>query len=438
MPDDEVYLYSYDEIIEPDFTSANLSLGGSFELAGRTHQFFAALEAQKQERARHGFTSVGLGFLDLQDGGLGIMADGSPIPLSGRADRVNVVNDATEANEYRLSLQLLINPLDRLELLIGALTQRTDIETLRDFVDPATADRPTDFEDTNTVGRFGVSYDLTDGGDWLNDARVYFSYSEGFRPNVAVFDIDGNALTDPQEMESYEVGLKTEWIDGNVGATLAVYEAERTNVPSTAFSTIGTGGVFSQTLQGRREYAGVELEVVGELLPGWNMAVSYAYTDTEIISPLFDERLAIASVPRNQASLYTSYEFLGGPLEGLIVGGSVTTRIDYALVANADTMFQNGYDPTEQLLQSYTEVDLRASYGGFRGALEGLQIFASVSNLTDEVYYYALTGGHPGFSNQVGAPRTYSFGVTYSLVVIESDRSPPPACGVSYRRGRIE
>ena len=413
LPDDEVYVYSYDEIIEPDFTSANLTLGGDFELAGRTHQFFAALEAQKQERARHGFTSFGLGTLNLQDGGLGIMADGSPIPP--RADRVNVVNDATEADEYRLSLQLLINPFDRLELLIGALTQRTDINTLRDFVNPATADRPTEFKDTNTVGRFGVTYDLTDGLGSLNDARVYFSYSEGFRPNVAVFDIDGNALTDPQEMESYEVGLKTEWIDGNVGATLAVYEAERTNVPTTAFSTIGTGGVFSQTLQGKREYAGVELEVVGELLPGWNMAMAYAYTDTEIISPLFDERLAIASVPRNQASLYTSYEFLGGALEGLVVGASVTTRIDYALVANSDTMFQNGYDLTDQLLQSYTEVDFRVSYRGFRGALEGLEIFGSVSNLTDEVYYYSLTSGHPGFSNQVGPPRTYNFGLTYSF-----------------------
>jgi outer membrane receptor for ferric coprogen and ferric-rhodotorulic acid len=415
LADDEVYVYQYDEIIEPDFTSANLTLGGDFELGGRTHQFFAALEAQRQERTRNGFTSNGLGTLRLQDGGLGILADGSPIPVTDRSDRVNVVNDDTDAREYRLSLQVLINPIDRLELLVGALTQNTDIDTIRDFVDPATADRPAQIDQTDTVGRFGVTYDLTDGIGALSDARAYFSWSEGFRPNVGVFDVDGVPLTDPQEMESYEVGLKTEWIDGNVGATLAVYEAERTNVPSTAFSTIGTGGVFSQTLQGKREYAGVELEVVGEILPGWNMAFAYAYTDTEIISPLFDERLAIASVPRNQAALYTSYEFLGGPLEGLVVGGSVVRKIDYALVANADTMFQNDYDPNNQLLQSYTEVDLRVSYRGFRGALEGLEIFGSVSNATDEVYYYALTGGHPGFSNQVGPPRTYSFGLTYSF-----------------------
>jgi outer membrane receptor for ferric coprogen and ferric-rhodotorulic acid len=413
LADDEVYLYSYDEIIKPNFTSANLSLGGPFELAGRTHQFFAALEAQKQERARHGFTSFGLGFLNLQEGGLGILADGSPIPP--RADRVNVVNDATDDKQYRLSLQFLFNPIDRLELLVGALTQRTDIDTIRDFVDPATADRPAHVDQTDTVYRFGVTYDIADEHGALSDARLYFSYSEGFRPNVGVFDADGNPLTDPQEMESYEVGLKTEWNDGHVGATLAAYQAERTNVPSTAFATIGTGGVFSQTLQGKRDYTGVEMEIVGEFVPGWNLGLAYAYTDTEITTPLFPEKLAIASVPRNQATLYTSYEFLGGPLEGLIFGGSVVNKSDYALVANADTMFQNDYDPNNQLLQSYTELDLRVAYKGFKGSLKGMEIFGSVSNATDEVYYYSLTSGHPGFSNQVGPPRTYNFGVTFSF-----------------------
>lgn len=411
LPDGEVYLYSYDEILEPEFTSANLTLGGGFDLAGRTHQFFAALEAQKQDRVRQGFTSFGLGTLNLQEGGRGVLADGSPIPP--RVARVPRVVQTTIAKEYRASLQFLINPLDRLELLVGALTQRTDIETSSQRVN-----QPAQLQEvkrTDTVGRLGVTYDVADRGRWLSDARLYFSYSEGFRPNVGIFDADGNALTDPQDMTSYEVGLKTEWNDGNVGAALAVYDAERTNVPSTSFSTIGTGGVFSRTLQGKRNYQGVELEVVGEFLPGWNLALSYAYTDTEIVSQLFPERLAVASAPKHQAGLFTSYEFLGGPLRGLVVGTSLVRKIDYALIANVETMFENGYDPNNQLPQSYTKVDFRASYKGFEGALKGLEVFSSVSNADDAVYYYSLTDGHPGFSNQVGAPRSYNVGVTYSF-----------------------
>ncbi len=414
LNDGEVYLYAYDWAIVNDYTTANLSLGGSLDLGGRTHQFFAALEYQKQEQDYNNFQSFFLGFLRIEDGGQGVLADGSPIPLA--PDRVFSGKRLTDAEVLRGSVQVLLNPIDRLELLAGVLVQKTDLSTENRQVGRPVL--PGGIDQTDTVPRFGVTYDVADEGKWLTDARAYFSYSEGFRPNVGVFDSDGEPLTDPQEMESFEVGLKTEWNDGNVGASVALYEAELTNVASTNFilDDLGGGsGVFAANLQGKHKFKGVELEVVGELLPGWNAALSYAYTDAEIISTLISDPIAVNSVPKHQGSLYTSYEFLAGPLKGFTIGTAVVSKIDIPLVGNANAIFVGEYDPNKQLLQSQTRVDFKASYKGFAGRLQGWEIFAKVYNANDVRYYYSLTGGHPGFSNSVGQPRTYSFGIEYSF-----------------------
>lgn len=408
---DEVYLLTYTERVEDDALTASLTLGGDFEFMDRTHQFLAALEHQSGEFTSTNYLSTGLGYLNmLQDGGKGILVDGSPIPeippdvLFGVA-----VSDVTE---FRGSAQVLLNPTDRLQVLAGALVQRTELDVVNRLeFSPETTDR---LRQTDWVSRLGLTYELVSGGEILSAAKVYYSYSEGFEPNVGIFDIDGNPLTDPQDMTSHEVGIKADWLNGAVGSSLAIYDAELTNVAATAFGDIGESGTFSSVLDGKRDYRGVEFELVGEILPGWNAIFAYAFTDTEIFSPLITERLAIANVPRHQASIYTSYEFLNGPLDGLIVGVSVVHRNDSPLLDNAFTIFDMGYDPNDQILDSTTRVDFRASYTVPDGSFQGLEIFGRVHNAFDEKEYYSISG-HPGFTNTIGPPQQVTFGMRYDF-----------------------
>jgi len=408
---DEVYLLTYTERVEDDTLTASLSLGGDFAFMDRTHQFLTALEHQSGEFASTNYLSTGLGYLNmLKDGGKGILVDGSPIPeippdvLFGVA-----VSDITE---LRASAQVLLNPTDRLQVLAGALVQRTELDVVNRLeFSPITTDR---LHRTDWVGRLGLTYELVSGGEVLSAAKVYYSYSEGFEPNVGVFDIDGNPLTDPQDMTSHEVGIKADWLNGALGSSLAIYDAELTNVPATAFGDIGESGTFSSVLDGKRAYRGVEFELVGEILPGWNAIFAYAFTDTEIFSPLITERLAIANVPRHQASIYTSYEFLTGPLDGLIVGVSVVHRKDSPLLDNAFTIFDMGYDPNDQILDSTTRMDFRASYTVSVGRFQGVEIFGRVHNAFNEKEYYSISG-HPGFTNTIGPPRQVTFGMRYDF-----------------------
>jgi outer membrane receptor protein involved in Fe transport len=318
----------------------------------------------------------------------------------------------SDVEEIRGSVQLLLNPTDRLQVLAGALVQRTDLDVVNMLVaSPATSDS---LKQTDWVGRLGLTYTLVEGGELLSAAKAYYSYSEGFEPNVGIFDIDGNPLTDPQDMTSHEIGLKAEWLNGAVGSSLAVYDAELTNVPATAFGEIGESGTFSSVLDGKRDYRGVEFELVGEILPGWNAIFAYAFTDTEIFSPLIPERLAIANVPRHQVSLYTSYEFLTGPLDGLIVGASMVHRNDSPLLDNAFTIFEMGYDPSDQVLDSTTRFDFRVSYAVSAGRFEGLELFGRVHNAFDEKEYFSISG-HPGFTNTLGPPRQVTVGMRYDF-----------------------
>ena len=406
---DEVYLLTYTERVEDDTLTASLSLGGDFEFMDRTHQFLAALEHQSGEFTSTNYLSTGLGYLNmLEDGGKGILTDGSPIPAIPPDVLFGVaVSDITE---FRGSAQVLLHPTDRLQVLAGALVQRTELDVVNRLeFSPWTTDR---LRQTDWVGRLGLTYELVSGGELLSAAKLYYSYSEGFEPNVGIFDIDGNPLTDPQDMTSHEVGIKADWLNGAVGSSLAIYDAELTNVPATAFGEIGESGTFSSVLDGKRDFRGVEFELVGDILPGWNAILAYAFTDTEIFSPLITERLAIANVPRHQASIYTSYEFLTGPFDGFIIGASVVHRNDSPLLDNAFTIFEMGYDPNDQILDSTTRLDFRASYTVTEGRFEGLEIFGRVHNAFDEKEYYSISG-HPGFTNTIGPPRQVTFGMRY-------------------------
>ena len=77
----DVYLYAYRNQNESSVFTSNLSLGGKFELFQRTHQFFAGVEYEKQDLHRYHWASASLGTLNMfQDGGKGILSDGTPIP----------------------------------------------------------------------------------------------------------------------------------------------------------------------------------------------------------------------------------------------------------------------------------------------------------------------------------------------------------------------
>ena len=61
--------------------------------------------------------------------------------------------------------------------------------------------------------------------------------------------------------------------------------------------------------------------MIGEILPGWNVVASYAYTDAQVTEDNdLPEGNQLPGVPFHAASLWTSYEIQQGNLQGLGFG----------------------------------------------------------------------------------------------------------------------
>src|SRR5262249_44438754 len=87
------------------------------------------------------------------------------------------------------------------------------------------------------------------------------------------------------------------------------------------------------------EAKGVELDLTGQLLPGWNIKTTYTHADFKYLQPgRFDT--AVAGQPQNRYSLYTAYERPVGLLKGAgagigVFGSSNSAASTYASVMNA-------------------------------------------------------------------------------------------------------
>lgn len=413
LPDDEAYFYSYDQENSGKNVTFDMSLGGEFGVAGRQHQFFAALEYFDDIDPFENllFNSVGFGNLNMLGGGRGVMADGTPVPLLDRSTLTPRLKTHQSSTDFRASLQLLLNPVDRLDILIGTLYQETEIHSAalisNSVVDPAPEVYVDKYDEI--VSRFGATYGLVEGRGAVDAVNVYFNYSEGFNPNLGVTDADGNALTTPQVMEQYEVGIKGEFLNGAFGASLAIYDSELTNIP-VSLNYLGEFGNAGSTLEGKREVKGVELELIGQPRPGLNLAANYAYTDSEISDPNYDFVTSVSSVPRNQGALFASYEFLDGALSGLTLGASVVAVDDYTFVPSLANIERFGQLETG----SHTRYGINVSYLVQADWGRGLELYAIGSNITDEKIYYQKED-HPGFGITRELPRTYTFGVRYKF-----------------------
>ena len=148
----------------------------------------------------------------------------------------------------------------------------------------------------------------------IKELSLYSSYSRSFYPNSDT-TVAGEIL--PVERgNQFEIGVRGEFLNDRLTSSLALFNLTRQNVattdPDNPDFSIATGEQRSR---------GIEIDVAGEILPGWNAIANYAYIDAEITE---DNDLPVGNrlfnVPENNFNLWTKYEFQTGSLQGLGFG----------------------------------------------------------------------------------------------------------------------
>jgi len=142
---------------------------------------------------------------------------------------------------------------------------------------------------------------------------LYGSYSRSFQPTFGLSQSGDPFL--PTRGTQFEIGVKVDVLD-NLFATLALYDITRTNVtttdPDNSNFSIQTGEQRSQ---------GIELNLSGEILPGWNIIAGYAYNDARVTEDnTIPEGDRLKDAPDHAFSLWTTYQIQSGTLEGLGLG----------------------------------------------------------------------------------------------------------------------
>jgi iron complex outermembrane receptor protein len=99
----------------------------------------------------------------------------------------------------------------------------------------------------------------------------------------------------------------------------------KTNIPTPDLFHPGSS-IFTAAARS----TGVEVDIQGEILPGWDVIASYTNQDVRMTSGtggllgLQKEGQRVAAAPQNLASLLTTYTFHDESLKGLKIGGGYT------------------------------------------------------------------------------------------------------------------
>jgi iron complex outermembrane receptor protein len=216
---------------------------------------------------------------------------------------------------------------DRLYVVLGVRYNRSQNQSLQSI--------PSNFQTTglyngpgqglrasDTTPQFGLGYKV------LKDMLVYTSYSESYSlPSVSVLRVQNVPVTPaaPVKGEGMEAGVKTDFLDGRISSTVAVYRIEqRDNVQS--LNAIVNGSTVTTDTQGVTiESQGVEGEVTLSPLDNWQIYISATEDDVRNSKEPAGNLLYLGAHPqltaKTLANLWSRYTFTRGPVKGLWIGG---------------------------------------------------------------------------------------------------------------------
>ncbi|WP_416465292.1 TonB-dependent siderophore receptor [Sphingomonas sp. VDB2] len=226
---------------------------------------------------------------------------------------------------------------------------------------------------------------------------LYASYGKGFRPNSGV-GFDGQPFA-PETSKSYEIGAKFVTPDGRITSTLSLYKMKKDNVLTT--DPVNAG--FSKPV-GAAESKGVEFDMNAKLPAGFELFLTYAYTDagwaTNALDPNFAAPIRkgdpLINIPKHQGNALLFKNFSIGDHEAML--GAGVTHVGRRLGETATTFF----------LPSYTIAKVLGSFN----ITDQIKLSADVNNVFNKKYYassYAALWIQPGTPRQFTVRASFDF-----------------------------
>ncbi|WP_421662065.1 TonB-dependent siderophore receptor [Nitrospira sp. BLG_2] len=174
---------------------------------------------------------------------------------------------------------------------------------------------PTQSQDSQTNMAFSPSIGLT-YQPWKPIA-FFVNYTESFLPQAAGTRSITGTLFDPERGKSVEGGVKFQAFENRLRASVAAFNIKKKNV----LTSDPLNGFLFSVATGEQRSQGIEFDIAGRILPGWDIIGNYAYIDARVTQDLlFLQGSRVPNSALNQGSLWTTYFLQEGPLKGLGAG----------------------------------------------------------------------------------------------------------------------
>ncbi|TBU88047.1 TonB-dependent siderophore receptor [Stutzerimonas kirkiae] len=354
--------------------SAAINLQGPFSLFGREHQVIVGYEFS---RYKSHYESYGYGSTTSN---LSTVHEIPPVPNDNQYSAQDFY--IIQRGYYGV---LRLNPVDKLHVILGARASDYKYDTYYDAIAFGYG-YGSSYEKTGEVTPYaGLVYDLTP------EQSIYASYTDIFTPNN-VNDISGQVI-EPQVGSNYEIGWKGEFYDGRLNANVAIYQVKRDN--ATELAGYNSSNVAYYRAIDGMETKGIDIEIAGEVLPGWNVSGSYSHSRSEDA----DGARQTTEHPLDTVKLWNTYNF-SGEWQNLTIGSG-------ARWVSKTTAYYTNLS-SKAIQDDYVVVDAMARYK-FNQHLSGT---LNINNLFDKKYYTAIGGLAYGY---YGAPRNITLGARYEF-----------------------
>lgn len=370
-----VYQASYDE----KQTGLDAFASGPFQAFGRTHELVLGASKRILDSTRHDYSPYN--------------SSGWPID-TGKPGFTHLRHSRTVTTQDGVYMTTRLSLADPLKLILGGRL---------DWYDYDNRDGAGDYKVTRNLTRYaGLIYDLDE------HHSVYVSYSDIFTPQSRL-DASSTPVR-PIVGKNYEVGIKGEYFDGALNASLALFRVDQENRAVQVFvpnCPQANNQCYAPSGQVRSQ--GIDLELQGALTENWQVGGGYTYarvhTLKDAANPANENQRFDTDIPEHLFKMTTSYRFQGD-LEKLRVGGSVSwqSRLynDVALLDGGNYRLKQG---------SYAVTDLMAGYQ----VNQNLDLQLNANNVFDRKYYASISNSVLYGGDTYGSPRNLMLTAKYSF-----------------------
>jgi len=365
-------IYGLARNVKWDFTDDQIGIdlyaAGPFQLFGRTHQLTIGADYTREKLHQvNSYITGSNGPFDLFAATQANLFGPYPYPSGVFDGPTQDVNTTTE--QYGIYGNARFSLMDPLTLVVGGrLTwwdQDSEPNANHNVLGYATTHDQIASKATPYVG---LIYDIN------KNYSVYASYTKIFNPQSSR-DVSGN-LIPPLTGTQYEVGVKGSYFNDKLDAAVALFDLTQSNQ---ATSDLENPGYY--VAAGKSRGRGIDVQINGELRPGWTILAGYTYTNTKMLDDSSPGTSFTTIAPRHLFKLWTNYQ-LSGSLNKWSIGAGTYISSEIYDRNTKGQITQGGF----------ATVDARIGYQ----VNKHLSLALNASNLFDRHYYkrVGLSGGN--------------------------------------------